>query len=165
MTALTRRQFLSAAAAAPCLGLAGCLPSGDDITLQGSGATFPAPLYKRWFLEYYKKHLDVRVSYQAIGSGAGVRQFTERLVNFARRQTVAHADDTEDAAERQLAQTGDADRVEQLPGRRPQRHGALRGAEAAAGMDRQRSAVHGRPAAQLAVLAAVNDQRGPGLLN
>jgi phosphate transport system substrate-binding protein len=52
------------------------------VTLQGAGATFPAPLYKRWFLEYYKQHPDVRVNYQPIGSGAGIRQFTEGLVSF-----------------------------------------------------------------------------------
>jgi phosphate transport system substrate-binding protein len=51
-------------------------------TLQGSGATFPSPLYKRWFLEYYRGHREVQVNYQAIGSGAGIRQFTEELVDF-----------------------------------------------------------------------------------
>jgi phosphate transport system substrate-binding protein len=60
-----------------------CSCSGVPITdLQGSGATFPAPLYKRWFLEYYRANPDVQVSYQAIGSGAGVRQFTEELGDF-----------------------------------------------------------------------------------
>jgi phosphate transport system substrate-binding protein len=64
------------------LGLvAGCAPV-SGVTLQGAGATFPAPLYKRWFLEYYKQHPDVRINYQAIGSGAGIRQFTEGLVSF-----------------------------------------------------------------------------------
>jgi phosphate transport system substrate-binding protein len=53
------------------------------ITIQGSGATFPAPLYKRWFLEYYRNDPSIRVNYQAIGSGAGIRQFTEGLVAFA----------------------------------------------------------------------------------
>jgi phosphate transport system substrate-binding protein len=61
--------------------LSGC--AGRDVTeIQGSGATFPAPLYKRWFLEYYRAHPDVQVSYQAIGSGAGIRQFSERLTDF-----------------------------------------------------------------------------------
>jgi phosphate transport system substrate-binding protein len=82
MTTMTRRLFLSAAAAAPCAGLLGCLPAGDDITLQGSGATFPAPLYKRWFLEYYRAHPEVRINYTPIGSGAGIRQFTAGLVSF-----------------------------------------------------------------------------------
>jgi phosphate transport system substrate-binding protein len=61
-----------------CCTIVSC-SSGDSITLQGSGATFPAPLYKRWFLEYYKAHPNVRVNYQAIGSGAGIRQFTDGL--------------------------------------------------------------------------------------
>ena len=59
-----------------------CAPS-QTITIQGAGATFPAPLYKRWFLEYYLAHPDIRVNYQAIGSGAGVSQLQEGLTNFA----------------------------------------------------------------------------------
>lgn len=62
-----------------CLG---CSPS-NTVTIQGAGATFPAPLYKRWFLEFYQTHLDVRVNYQAIGSGAGVSQLREGLTDFA----------------------------------------------------------------------------------
>src|SRR6516164_9160024 len=59
----------------------GCAPS-DTVTIQGCGATFPAPLYQRWFLEYYLADENVRVNYQAIGSGAGIQQFTEGLVHF-----------------------------------------------------------------------------------
>jgi phosphate transport system substrate-binding protein len=62
--------------------LTSCSRLDDDITLQGAGATFPAPLYKRWFLEFYRQHPEVRVNYQPIGSGAGIRQFTEGLVDF-----------------------------------------------------------------------------------
>jgi phosphate transport system substrate-binding protein len=55
----------------------------NTVTIQGTGATFPAPLYKRWFLEYYKSHPDVETNYQAIGSGAGVNQFeTVSSINF-----------------------------------------------------------------------------------
>jgi phosphate transport system substrate-binding protein len=68
--------------AAACLTTASCSGAEDDVTLQGSGATFPAPLYKRWFLEYYRHHPEVRVNYQPIGSSAGVRQFTQGLVEF-----------------------------------------------------------------------------------
>ncbi|MGE3806738.1 MAG: phosphate ABC transporter substrate-binding protein PstS [Gemmataceae bacterium] len=56
--------------------------SFDTTDLQGAGATFPAPVYKRWFLEYYLKHPEIRVNYQAIGSGAGIRQFSSDLVDF-----------------------------------------------------------------------------------
>src|SRR5580765_167197 len=59
----------------------GCGPS-DTVTIQGCGATFPAPMYQRWFLEYYLAHPDVRVNYQAIGSGAGIQQLSEGLVHF-----------------------------------------------------------------------------------
>jgi phosphate transport system substrate-binding protein len=64
------------------LGVLGCGAPSADITLQGSGATFPAPLYKRWFLEYYQQDPRHRVNYSPIGSGAGIRQFTAGLVGF-----------------------------------------------------------------------------------
>jgi phosphate transport system substrate-binding protein len=60
----------------------GCSSPSREITLQGSGATFPAPLYKRWFIEYYQAHPEVRVNYSPIGSGAGIRQFTAGLTSF-----------------------------------------------------------------------------------
>ena len=63
---LSRRSFLMLSAGLPCLPLA-CSSGPDDVTLQGSGATFPAPLYKRWFLEFYKQHPNVRINYQGIG--------------------------------------------------------------------------------------------------
>ncbi len=56
--------------------------AADSITLQGTGATFPAPLYQRWFSEYNKLHPEVQINYQALGSGAGVKQFQQELVNF-----------------------------------------------------------------------------------
>jgi phosphate transport system substrate-binding protein len=52
------------------------------VTLQGAGATFPAPLYQRWFQEFTKTNPQVRVNYQPVGSGAGIKQFTEGLVQF-----------------------------------------------------------------------------------
>jgi phosphate transport system substrate-binding protein len=53
-----------------------------DITLNASGATFPAPLYNRWFAEYSKAHPDVRINYQAVGSGQGIKSFTGGLTDF-----------------------------------------------------------------------------------
>jgi phosphate transport system substrate-binding protein len=50
--------------------------------INGAGATFSAPLYERWFQEYNQRHPDVQVNYQAIGSGAGIKQFTYRTVDF-----------------------------------------------------------------------------------
>jgi phosphate transport system substrate-binding protein len=51
-------------------------------TLQGAGATFPAPLYQRWIAEFTKANPGVQINYQGIGSGAGIKQFTQGLVNF-----------------------------------------------------------------------------------
>ncbi len=59
--------------------LAGCGGGGDTITLQGSGATFPAPLYQRWFRALYDADPTRRVNYQGVGSSAGVRQFSDGL--------------------------------------------------------------------------------------
>ena len=67
-----------------CIALvAGSAARGaDGITLQGTGATFPAPFYQRWFVEYHKLHPEVQINYQPLGSGAGVKQFTDKLVDF-----------------------------------------------------------------------------------
>jgi phosphate transport system substrate-binding protein len=54
----------------------------DAVTLQGTGATFPAPLYQKWFTEYNKAHPEVQINYQALGSGAGIKQFQQHLVDF-----------------------------------------------------------------------------------
>jgi phosphate transport system substrate-binding protein len=50
--------------------------------LSGAGATFPAPLYQRWAVEYNKSHPEVQVNYQSVGSGAGVKQFVQGTVDF-----------------------------------------------------------------------------------
>jgi phosphate transport system substrate-binding protein len=52
------------------------------ITLQGSGASFPAPLYSRWFKEFSDKNAGIRVNYQATGSGAGIKAFTAGQTDF-----------------------------------------------------------------------------------
>jgi phosphate transport system substrate-binding protein len=75
-----RHFILHSLAATACGASISCADPGKAI--QGAGATFPAPLYKRWFLEYYRLHPDVRVNYQPIGSGAGIRQFSEGLIAF-----------------------------------------------------------------------------------
>jgi phosphate transport system substrate-binding protein len=50
--------------------------------INGAGATFPAPIYAKWFSEYNKIHPNIRINYQPLGSGAGIRQVTERTVFF-----------------------------------------------------------------------------------
>jgi phosphate transport system substrate-binding protein len=58
------------------------LPVIGQTTLNGAGATFPNPIYSKWFSEYHKLHSDVQVNYQSIGSGGGIRQVTEGTVDF-----------------------------------------------------------------------------------
>jgi phosphate transport system substrate-binding protein len=55
----------------------------DSLRLTGSGATFPFPLYSAWFKSFSGKHKSVTVDYQGKGSGAGVRDFINRTVDFA----------------------------------------------------------------------------------
>jgi phosphate transport system substrate-binding protein len=55
--------------------------AGGRVTLVGAGATFPFPLYACWF-DAYSQQNPVRVNYQSLGSGAGIRQFSERTVDF-----------------------------------------------------------------------------------
>jgi phosphate transport system substrate-binding protein len=50
--------------------------------INGAGATFPYPIYSKWFNEYRKLHGDVQINYQSIGSGGGIRQVTEGTVDF-----------------------------------------------------------------------------------
>ena len=50
--------------------------------LSGAGATFPAPLYQRWSVEYHAAHPEVQVNYQSVGSGAGVKNFIQGVVDF-----------------------------------------------------------------------------------
>ena len=51
--------------------------------LNGAGATFPAPLYQRWIAEFTKANPNVQINYQAVGSGTGITNFTQGIVNFA----------------------------------------------------------------------------------
>jgi phosphate transport system substrate-binding protein len=55
---------------------------GQTITLNGAGATFPYPMYSKWFSEYNKLHSDIQFNYQSIGSGGGIRQVLAGTVDF-----------------------------------------------------------------------------------
>ncbi|MEY6431537.1 phosphate ABC transporter substrate-binding protein PstS [Thioalkalicoccus limnaeus] len=63
--------------------LAPPLAASDLIRINGAGASFPAPLYMRWFRDYYQAHPNVLVDYQAIGSGAGVANLIQGRFDFA----------------------------------------------------------------------------------
>jgi phosphate transport system substrate-binding protein len=58
------------------------VPAFSQTKLTGAGATFPNPIYQKWFSEYGKAHSDVQINYQSIGSGGGIRQVSEGVVDF-----------------------------------------------------------------------------------
>jgi len=64
------------------LGLAGAVPLAAQIQLNGAGATFPNIIYQNWILTYNQVHPDVKLNYQSIGSGGGIRQFSDGTVDF-----------------------------------------------------------------------------------
>lgn len=54
----------------------------EETRLQGSGATFPAPLYERWVAEFQKVNPSIKISYQGVGSGGGIKAITDKTVAF-----------------------------------------------------------------------------------
>jgi len=56
--------------------------SGQQVSLAGAGATFPYPMYSKWFDEYHKTHPNVQISYQSVGSGLGIRRVSDGDVDF-----------------------------------------------------------------------------------
>jgi phosphate transport system substrate-binding protein len=63
------------------LAAAGSLAAPAE-TINAAGATFPAPIYQKWFEEFHKAHPEIQINYQSIGSGGGIRQLTEGTVDF-----------------------------------------------------------------------------------
>src|SRR3982074_2699480 len=84
------------------LGLA-CSASGPGssgggvIKLQGAGATFPNPLYQKWVSEYGKLHPNIKIDYQSVGSGAGIKQIKERTIDFGASDSPMKDDDLKTA--------------------------------------------------------------------
>ena len=74
----TLTRFLAGAA----IAAAGVTLAAQNLTINGAGATFPYPIYSKWFSEYNKLHSNVRINYQSIGSGGGIRQLTNQTVFF-----------------------------------------------------------------------------------
>jgi len=64
------------------LAVAGVLWADSTLSINGAGATFPYPMYSKWFDEYHKKNTNIEINYQSIGSGGGIRQVTEDTVDF-----------------------------------------------------------------------------------
>ena len=73
------RLFASGLAA---LLLAAAPAAAQKIQINGAGATFPFPIYSKWFSEYNKLHPEVEINYQSIGSGGGIKQLTSETVFF-----------------------------------------------------------------------------------
>jgi phosphate transport system substrate-binding protein len=67
--------------------------NGKGSSLSGAGATFPAPLYQRWFADYNKANPGTQISYQSVGSGAGVEQFLAGTVDFGATDAPLKAED------------------------------------------------------------------------
>jgi phosphate transport system substrate-binding protein len=64
------------------LAVAGVLWADSALSINGAGATFPYPMYSKWFDEYHKKYANLQINYQPIGSGGGIKQVTEGTVDF-----------------------------------------------------------------------------------
>jgi phosphate transport system substrate-binding protein len=62
--------------------LAGIVWAESALSINGAGATFPYPMYSKWFDEYHKKNANLQINYQSIGSGGGIKQVTEGTVDF-----------------------------------------------------------------------------------
>src|SRR5436190_22770728 len=71
------------AAVALALAAAAAVPAAaQNLQINGAGATFPYPIYSKWFSEYNKLHPTVQINYQSIGSGGGIRQVSNQTVFF-----------------------------------------------------------------------------------
>jgi len=75
---MTRRMIMAALAFALAAGTA----SAQNVLINGAGATFPYPMYSKWFDEYHKKFPTLQFNYQSIGSGGGIQQVTQGTVDF-----------------------------------------------------------------------------------
>jgi phosphate transport system substrate-binding protein len=77
MNALTKTGIAASTAVALVAGA-----SAQTMRINGAGATFPYPIYSKWFSEYNKQHSNVEINYQSIGSGGGIQQVTKQTVFF-----------------------------------------------------------------------------------
>ena len=77
-----RMKRIPASIAVLVLGAAAVLLADNTLSINGAGATFPFPMYSKWFDEYHKKNPNLAINYQSIGSGGGIKQVTEGTVDF-----------------------------------------------------------------------------------
>ena len=87
---MSHRHFIAALAAFALIGACGIASAqqaprpaaGTQTVLHGAGATFPAPLYKKWIAEYAKANPGVAIDYKEVGSGEGIQRFIQNAVDF-----------------------------------------------------------------------------------
>lgn len=82
LSAFTQRSRAKLAGATALFAFAAVFPLQAQVTLTGVGATFPAPIYQKWFNDYQSVDSNVQINYQAIGSGAGIGNITQGVVDF-----------------------------------------------------------------------------------
>src|SRR5690606_10341829 len=95
MNSFTRRlcsglTILAVAAVSACGGGGDTSGEGAAGQINGAGATFPYPIYSKWFSEYNRLRPEARINYQSQGSGAGIRQLTSRTVFFGASDQPMH---------------------------------------------------------------------------
>lgn len=79
----------------------------SEVKLLGAGASFPSPLYQRWVTEFQKVHPNVKIDYQSIGSGGGIKGITEKTIHFAGSDAPMN--------KKELDAVGGADKVIEFP--------------------------------------------------
>jgi len=79
MIKMIRKSMLAVAA---LIALSAATGANAEILINGAGATFPYPLYSKWFSEYAKIDRSVKFNYQSIGSGGGIKQITAQTIDF-----------------------------------------------------------------------------------
>ena len=91
---ITRATLALCVFSLAAVGFIGCgNNTGGEIRLQGAGATFPNPLYQKWVSEYGKANPNIKIDYQSVGSGAGIKQIKERTVDFGASDAPMKDDD------------------------------------------------------------------------
>src|SRR3981081_3086738 len=74
------------------IAFASVLWADNPLLITGAGATFPYPIYSKWFDEYHKSNGGIEINYQSVGSGAGIKQVTDGTVDFGASDGPMNAD-------------------------------------------------------------------------
>lgn len=93
MNTLRRSSIGLLALAAAGLVACGGGKDAESVKLQGAGASFPAPLYMKWFKAYSAAHPNVQVDYQSVGSGSGIKSVIDKTVDFGASDAAMKPDD------------------------------------------------------------------------